>query len=57
MPNSLERELNAIHNTIAELKRKRENTVNIKHYEYLTKEIQDFENKRLELLEQMEVEL
>lgn len=57
MPNQLELELKAIHNTIAELKRKRNETVNVKHYEFLTQQIQEFEEKRLELLKQMEVEL
>lgn len=57
MPNSAEQELKALHSSIAELKRKRDETVNVKHYEFLTKQIEEFEEKRLELLKKMEVEI
>ena len=57
MPNQLERELSAIHSSIAEIKRKMKECVNVKHYEALQKELEEFEKMRLELLKQMEVEL
>ena len=57
MPNSLEMELRAIHATIAEIKRQMNDCVNVKHYEELQKKLKEFEEMRLELLKQMEVEL
>ena len=57
MPNSLERELNAIHTTIAEIKRQMNDCANIKHYEALQEKLEEFEAMRIELLKQMEVEL
>lgn len=57
MPNQLEEELKAIHSTIAEIKRQMEECVNVKHYEALQSKLEEFENMRLELLKQMEVEI
>ena len=57
MPNSAEMELRALHNTIAEIKRKMQDCVNVKHYEELQKQLNEFEQMRIELLKKMEVEL
>lgn len=57
MPNQLESELRAIHSSIAEIKKQMEDCVNIKHYLELEKRLGEFEDMRLELLKQMEVEL
>lgn len=56
MPNMIERELQAVHTTIAELERKQRECVNVRHYIYLDEEKQKMEKKRRELLEQLEVE-
>ena len=57
MPNQLERELFAIHSSIAEIQRKMADCVNVKHYEYLQEQLDELEKKRLELLKDMEVEV
>ena len=57
MPNSAEMELRAIHSSIAEIKRKMDDCVNVKHYEELQKQLEEFEQMRLELLKKMEVEI
>lgn len=57
MPNSAEMELRALHNTIAEIKRKMQDCVNVKHYEELQKQLNEFEEMRLELIKKMEIEL
>lgn len=53
MPNQLERELFAIHSSIAEIKRQMADCVNVKHYEEYEKQLEELEKARLELLEQM----
>lgn len=57
MPNQLEEELKAIHITIAEIKRQMMECVNVNHYAELQKQLGEFEDKRLELLKLMEVEI
>lgn len=57
MPNSAEMELRAIHSSIAEIKRKMNTCVNVKHYEYLQTQLNEFEEMRLELIKKMEVEI
>jgi|GEM_PF-7070405 len=57
MPNSAEMELRALHNTIAEIKRQMQDCVNVKHYEELQKQLNEFEQMRIDLLKKMEVEL
>ena len=57
MPNQLEEELKAIHSSIAEIRRKMNDCVNVKHYQELEKQLNEFEEMRLELLKQMEVEI
>ena len=57
MPNQLERELSAIHSSIAELKRRMVDCVNVNHYAELEKQIDELEEKRIKLLNEMEVEL
>ena len=57
MPNQLEQELKAIHCTIAEIERKQKDCVNVDRYEELENLKKEFEDKRLELLKLMEVEI
>lgn len=57
MPNQMELELQAIHTTIAEIKRQMKDCVNVKHYEALQEKLNEFEEMRLNLLKDMEVEL
>ena len=57
MPNQLELELRAIHTTIAEIKRQMKDCVNVTHYEALQEKLNEFEEMRLNLLKNMEVEL
>ncbi len=57
MPNQMELELKAIHTTIAEIKRQMKDCVNVKHYEALQEKLNEFEEMRLNLLKDMEVEL
>ena len=57
MPNSMEEELRALHSSIAQIKRDIANCVNVKHYEALQEKLDEFEEMRLKLLNQMEVEL
>lgn len=56
MPNQLELQLKAIHTSIAETKKQIRESVNVKHYEELQKQLQAYEQARLELLKLMEVE-
>lgn len=56
MPNQLEMQLQAIHSSIAEIKKQMNECVNVKHYETLQKQLQAYEEARLELLKIMEVE-
>lgn len=56
MPNTLEHQLKAIHTSIAETKKQMEECVNVRHYETLQKQLQAYEEARLELLKLMEVE-
>lgn len=57
MPNQLERELQAIHSSIAEIKRQMMDCVNVNHYAELEKKLAEYEEARLKLLNEMEVEL
>lgn len=57
MPNCAEMELKAIHSSIAEIKRQMKDCVNVKHYEALQEQLNEFEEMRLELLKKMEVEI
>ena len=57
MPNQMELELQAIHTTIAEIKRQMKDCVNVNHYEALQEKLNEFEEMRLNLLKDMEVEL
>lgn len=57
MPNMLEMELKAVHNTIAEIKKRMDTADNLKQYVYLLGKLEELEAKRLELLEQLEVEI
>ena len=53
----LEEQLKAIQFSIAEIERQMNDCVNVKHYELLQHKLDEFEKARMELLEQMEVEL
>ena len=57
MPNQLELELRAIHSSIAEIKRQMIECVNVNHYEKLQKQLNEFEEKRLKLLNQMGIDV
>ncbi len=53
----LEEQLKAVQSSIAEIKRKMDDCVNVKHYEILQDKLKEYEEARLELLKLMEVEL
>lgn len=57
MPNQLERELNAIHCSIAEIKRQMDTCVSFAQLNFLERKLAEYEKERLRLLREMAVEL